>query len=362
MMRCLHNFNPGPAALPRPVLEQVQHDLLDYGGTGMSILEMSHRSPVYEQVHNEAIADLRRLLGCSADYAILFMSGGAQTQFGLVPMNLLTAGAWAQYLVTGTWSATALREAQKLGEARELWSSAATGYDRVPAPHDLQVDPQAAYLHYTSNNTIVGTQFGYIPETGDVPLVCDMSSDLLSRPLDVSRFGLLYAGAQKNLGPAGVTVVVVRQDLLERCPAHLPATLSYAQVAARNSLQNTPPVFAIYVVGLVARYLLDQGGLAAAAARNEAKARLLYDVIDASGGFYRGCAHPQSRSLMNLTCRLPSEALETRFVEASSHAGLVGLTGHRAVGGIRVSLYNAVTLASVRALAAFMQEFHHRWG
>jgi phosphoserine aminotransferase len=362
MTRCIHNFNPGPAVLPRPVLEQVQRDLLDYAGTGMSILEMSHRSPVYERIHNRTITDLRRLLACPEDYAILFMGGGAQTQFGLVAMNLLPAGGLAQYLVTGNWSATALREAQKLGDARELWSSAATGYDRVPEPHDFRVDPQAAYLHYTSNNTIVGTQFASVPDAGNVPVVCDMSSDLLSRPLDVSRLGLLYAGAQKNLGPAGVTVVVIRQDLLERCRSTLPAAMSYAQVAARNSLLNTPPVFAIYTVGLVTQYVLEQGGLAAAAARNEAKARLLYDVIDASGGFYRGCVQPQSRSLMNATFRLPSEALEARFVEASSSAGMVGLQGHRSLGGIRVSLYNAVTLDDVRALTAFMQQFQHRWG
>jgi phosphoserine aminotransferase len=362
MSRHVHNFNPGPAVLPRPVLEQAQRDLLDYAGTGMSILEMSHRSSVYERMHNQTIADLRRLLGCPEEYAILFMGGGAQTQFGLVALNLLPADGLAQYLVTGNWSATALREAQKLGDARELWSSAATGYDRVPQQHDFRVDPQAAYLHYTSNNTVVGTQFAYVPDAGSVPVVCDMSSDLLSRPLDVSRFGLLYAGAQKNLGPAGVTVVMVRQDLLERCRATLPTTLSYAQVAAKNSLLNTPPVFAVYMVGLVTQYVLEQGGLAAAAARNEAKARLLYNTLDASGGFYRGCAQPQSRSLMNATFRLPSEALEARFVEASGSAGMVGLQGHRSLGGIRVSLYNAVSLDDVRALSAFMQEFQQRWG
>jgi phosphoserine aminotransferase len=306
----VHNFNPGPAALPRPVLEQVQRDLLDFAGSGMSILEMSHRSAVYERIHNQAIADIRTLLPGSDQHAILFMGGGAQTQFALVAMNLLHQGAFAQYVITGTWSDTARREASKLGDARELWSSAATGFDRVPDPDDFKVAADAAYLHYTSNNTIVGTQYSEIPEAGSVPLVCDMSSDLLSRPIDVSRFGLIYAGAQKNLGPAGVTVVMVRRDLLERCRAGLPATLSYPEVAAKNSRLNTPPVFAIYVVGLVAIYLLARGGLPAVAAQNAKKAQLLYNTIDASQGFYRGCAQPNSRSHMNVTFCLASADLE----------------------------------------------------
>jgi phosphoserine aminotransferase len=363
MPRRVHNFNAGPAALPLPVLEQVQRDLLDFAGSGMSILELSHRSTTYEEVHHQAIADLRMLLRGSEEYAILFMGGGAQTQFALVPMNLLPATAYADYLITGPWSMTALHEAQKLAEARVLWSSANTHFDRVPTPpFDYPLDPQAAYLHYTSNNTIVGTQYAVVPEAGDVPLVCDMSSDFLSRPVEVSRFGLIYAGAQKNAGPAGVTIVVVRQDLLERCPADLPSPFSYAQVAAKNSLLNTPPVFAIYIVGLVARYLLEQGGLTAIATHNADKARLLYAAIDASAGFYRGLAQPHSRSLMNVTFRLPTPELETRFLTASSAADLIGLQGHRTAGGLRASLYNAVSLTSVQALVAFMEDFQQRWG
>ncbi len=361
-MGSVYNFNPGPAALPPAVLVQVQQELRDFQGSGMSILEMSHRSALYERVHNEAIADLRTLLGCSDDYAILFMSGGAQTQFALVALNLLPQGAFADYLITGRWSETALREARKIGDARDIWSSALSGYDRVPAPDAFQVDPDAAYLHYTSNNTIVGTQYPYVPEAGEVPLVCDMSSDILSRPLEVARFGLIYAGAQKNMGPAGVTVVIVRHDLLERSRANLPATFSYAEVARRNSLLNTPPVFAIYMVGLVAKHVLAQGGLTAMAARNAEKATLVYETIDQSGGFYRGCAQPQSRSQMNVTFRLPTPALEARFIAESTTAGFIGLQGHRSVGGIRVSLYNAVPLAAVQALVAFMQDFQQRYG
>ena len=362
MTQHVHNFNPGPAALPWPVLEQVQHDLLDFAGSGMSILEMSHRSAIYEGVHNQAIADLRTLLGCTDEQAILFMGGGAQTQFALVALNLLPPGTYAHYLVTGHWSLTALHEAQKLGEARQLWSSAATHFDHVPTPAAIHSDPHAMYVHYTSNNTIVGTQYAFVPETGTVPLICDMSSDLLSRPLAVDRFGLIYASAQKNLGPAGVTVVIVRRALLERCRADLPSTLSYAHMAAQNSLLNTPPVFAIYVVGLVAQYLLAQGGLAAMAACNAEKARWLYHTIDNSAGFYRGCAQPGSRSQMNVTFRLLTTALEEKFLTASSHAGFVGLQGHRSVGGIRASLYNAVPLSAVQALTAFMRDFQQRWG
>ncbi len=358
----VHNFNPGPAALPLSVLEQAQHDLLNFEDSGMSILEVSHRSPIYEQVHHQTIANLRTLLLCSEDYAILFMGGGAQTQFALVAMNLLATNGFAQYLVTGTWSLHALTEAQKIGDARELWSSQAAGFSLLPKVADYAVDPGAIYLHYTSNNTIVGTQFHALPEAGAVPLVADMSSDILSRPLDVSRFHLIYAGAQKNMGAAGVTVVIVRRDLLERCRAGLPSTLSYADVAAKNSLMNTPPVFAIYLVGLVTQYLIDQGGLDAIAEQNAAKAQSLYGVIDDSDGFYTGFAHPDSRSSMNVTYRLPSADLESRFIQNAAQAGMVGLKGHRSMGGLRASLYNAVTCEAVQALAEFMAHFQTQWG
>jgi phosphoserine aminotransferase len=317
---------------------------------------------VYDEIHHQTIADLRTLLDATDEHAILFMGGGAQTQFALIPMNLLPAGAHADYLVTGAWSAAALREATKLGEVRTLWSSAATGYDRVPVPGDYAVDPTAAYLHYTSNNTIMGTQFPDVPEAGAVPLVCDMSSDLLSRPITLSRFGLIYAGAQKNKGPAGVTVVIIRHDVLERCRPELPTMWSYAQIAAKNSLQNTPPVFAIYIVGLVAQHLLAQGGLATMAAYNATKAALLYTAIDASGGFYRGHAHLQSRSQMNVTFHLPTPELDALFVTHSTTADLHGLQGHTGLGGIRASLYNAVQLEAVHALVAFMHDFQQRYG
>lgn len=358
----IHNFNAGPAALPKSVLEQVQHDLLDFDGSGMSILEMSHRSAAYEAVHHQAIADLRTLLNCSDDYAILLMGGGAQTQFALVAMNLLRPGTHADYLVTGQWSEAALREAQKIGDARAAWSGASSQYSRIPLPHDYDIDATASYFHYTSNNTIVGTQFSLVPEAGDVPLVCDMSSDILSQPVDVSPFGLIYAGAQKNAGPAGVTLVIIRRDLLERSPASTPSTLSYADMSAKDSLLNTPPVFAIYIVGLVARHLIDAGGLAAMAERNAEKATQLYAALDASDGFYQGCAHLPSRSLMNVTFRLPTRELDTQFVSESEVAGFVGLQGHRSVGGIRVSLYNAIAIDSVQALVDFMAGFRQRWG
>ena len=357
----VHNFNPGPAALPLSVLEQVQRDLLDYDGTGMSILEMSHRSATYERLHHQTMADLQTLLGRTGEHAIVFMGGGAQTQFALVAMNFLTPGSYAEYLVTGVWSETALHEARQIGDARVLWSSPGTAHNRIPTPEEFRVDAGAAYLHYTSNNTIVGTQYTYVPASGAVPLVCDMSSDLLSRAVDLSRYGLIYAGAQKNLGPAGVTVVIIRRDLLERCCPGLPSTLSYAQMAAHNSLLNTPPVFAIYVMGLVAQYLLAQGGLAVVEARNRQKAALLYATLDRSEGFYRGWAQPESRSCMNVTFRLPTPALEARFVAESVPAGLIGLAGHRTIGGIRASLYNAVSIEAVRALVAFMEDFQRRY-
>ena len=358
----VYNFNAGPATLPLPVLQQVQADLLDFGGTGMSILETSHRGPVYDEIHQQAIADLRELFGGSDDHAILFMGGGAQTQFALVPMNLLPQGRHATYLETGVWGEAAREEAGKMGDARTLWSSAASGHDRVPGPDDYQVLPDAAYLHYTSNNSIMGTQYVAVPEAGEVPLVCDMSSDILSYPIDLKRFGLIYGSAQKNMGAAGVTLVVIRRDLLERCRSDLPTMLSYAGMAATNSLQNTPPVFAIYIVGLVVRRMLEQGGMAAVAAHNDEKAGLLYDAIDDSGGFYRGHAQTGSRSRMNVTFHLPSEELTALFVSEATGEGLQGLKGHQALGGIRVSLYNAVTVEAARALADFMAAFQKRHG
>jgi phosphoserine aminotransferase len=359
----VHNFGAGPAALPLSVLERMRDELLDYEGSGRSILETSHRSAPYQSVHEAAKERLRALVGGAEDHEILFMTGGARTQFSLVAMNFLAAGDRALYVTTGRWSELALAAARRQGEAREIWSSAETGHDRVPQAGELEPDSGAAYLHYTSNNTIAGTQYRETPVSGGLPLVCDMSSDILSRPLDVRPFGLIYAGAQKNLGPAGVTIVIVRRDMLARAERNadkLPDIMSYALMAAKDSLMNTPPVYAIYFVGLVLGHLEQGGGLEAAATRNQAKADRLYSLLDASDGFYRGHAQPGSRSVMNVTFRLPSAELEARFLERAEAEGLSGLKGHRSVGGIRASLYNAVEQRSVEALAQFMTDFRQR--
>jgi phosphoserine aminotransferase len=348
--------------LPLAVLEQAQRELLDFQGSGMSIIEMSHRSKMYEAVHNETIANIKTLLGIGDDYSVLFMGGGARTQFALVPMNLRAKGAFAEYAITGNWAEGAFKEAKKLGDAREIFSSAATKHDRIPEPGSLKVDPKAAFFHYTSNNTVEGTEWHYVPDTGSVPLVCDMSSDFLSRPVDAKRFGLIYAGAQKNVGPAGVVVIIIKKDLLARSAADLPEMFSYAKVEKENSLLNTPPVFAIYMVGLVAKYLLAQGGLAATEKLNREKADLLYRAIDASEGYFKPHAQKASRSLMNVTFRLASPELEEQFAGAAKKAGFEGIKGHRSVGGIRASIYNAVSLESIKAFVDFMGEFKRQHG
>lgn len=362
-MKRVHNFGAGPAALPLSVLEQVQSELLDFDHTGMSVMELSHRSPAFSAVIEEAEADLRTLLGLSADYAVLFLQGGASLQFAMVPANLRPGGSSADYVLTGNWSKAALKEAAKGGSARAVGSTEPSGFDRVPAQGEIDFDPRAAYAHFTSNNTIYGTQWRTEPEApAGVPLVCDASSDILSRPLDITRYGVLYAGAQKNLGPAGIAVVVVRRDLLERTPGGLPALMDYRLMDEKRSLYNTPPTFAVYVVGRVVRWILDHGGLEEIGQLNEAKAALLYDAIDGSGGFYRGHAQVESRSRMNVTFRLGNEELEKQFLKEAVGADLVGLKGHRSVGGLRASIYNACTIESVRALVDFMAEFQRRCG
>jgi phosphoserine aminotransferase len=359
----VHNFSAGPGVLPVHVLEQVQAELLDYRGAGMSVLEMSHRSVAFEDIVARAEADLRSLLGLSEDHAVLFLQGGASLQFAMVPMNLRAAGASADYVLTGHWSKAAFQEALKLGSARVAATTEATQFDRIPAATELRADPKAAYLHFTSNNTIYGTEwFGEPDPPAGVPLVCDASSDFLSRPLPVGKYGLIYAGAQKNLGPAGATVVVVRRDLLARGPAGLPALLDYRLLALNKSLYNTPPCFAIYVVGLVLRWLRDLGGLAAIEKQVVDKADRVYRVIDGSGGFYRGHALKEARSRMNLTFRLPSEDLEKAFVKQATAEGLDGLKGHRSVGGLRASIYNAFPESGVKALVDFMREFERTHG
>ena len=354
----IYNFNAGPAILPRPVLEQAQQELLDYQGRGMSIMEMSHRSKEYEAINGNAEAGFKRLLGLEGDaYRVLFLQGGASTQFAMVPLNFLPAGAVADYLVTGAWAEKALEEAGKLGQARAAASTSEGGYRRMPSQGEIRLSESPAYIHITSNETIQGTQWHAWPDVGDRPLVADMSSDILSRPLDAGRFALIYAGAQKNLGPAGVTVVLVRQDWLGSAAKRVPAMLSYATHAKNSSLYNTPPVFAVYMLGLVLEWIEECGGLAAMGERNRHKAATVYAAIDGSGGFYRGHAEVDSRSLMNVTFRLPSEDLEKQFAAAAAAAGMVGLAGHRSVGGIRASIYNAMSQAGCAALAEFMGEF-----
>ncbi len=356
------NFSAGPAVLPLSVLDQAQQDLISYPGAGMSVLEMSHRSAPFEKIIGEAEADLRLLLGIPSNYRILFLQGGASTQFTMVPMNLLAKGRSADYIITGVWGQGALKEAKKIGQTRVAASTEDSSFNRIPAQEELNLDPSAAYLHFTSNNTIHGTEWRDEPQTGDVPLVCDASSDFISRPLEISKYGLIYAGAQKNAGPAGVTIIIVRDDLLAKVPAGLPSMFDYRLLAEKESLYNTPPSFSIYIAGLVFKWLLNEiGGLAAVQKLNEEKAGIIYDQIDASD-FYRGHAEPSSRSLMNVTFRLPTEELEKLFAKEATAMGLDGLKGHRSVGGIRASIYNAFPKAGVIALAEFMRDFERRKG
>ena len=354
----VHNFNAGPATLPLAVLEQVQAELLDYHGTGMSLMEMSHRSAEFETLFAGIEDDLRRLANLPSDYKVLFLQGGASLQFAMLPMNLRPTGASADYLVSGVWAQTAAREAKKLGATRVAATTESTNFDRLPVYAAGDLDPKAAYLHFTANETIHGNEWPAEPQPpASVPLVCDMSSDFLSRPFEAAKYGLIYAGAQKNAGPAGVTIVIVRQDLLERVPANLPAMLDYRLQAEKGSMYNTPPTFSIYIVGLVFRWLLEMGGLLEIERRNSAKASLIYAAIDQSGGFYRPHARPEARSRMNITFRMETEELENQFAKQAKQNGLIGLKGHRSVGGLRASLYNALSLESAQALADFMGEF-----
>jgi phosphoserine aminotransferase len=359
------NFAAGPATLPLPVLEQAQRDLLSLPGIGASPLEVSHRSPWFEDVIGEAESNLRSLLTIPDSHHVVFCQGGASMQFSMIPMNLLRGeDPPAAYVITGSWSEKAMKEAEKEGVCRVVWSGKDEGFVRVPRDDELHrvLGEDLAYVHITSNETIHGVEF---PATPAVPptvrLISDSSSDFLSRPVDIPSHALLYAGAQKNAGPAGVTVAIVRDDLLARIPEGLPAVMDYRTYVENGSMYNTPPVFAIYVVMLVTRWLRDEvGGLQAQLDRNREKASLVYDVIDDSDGFYRGHAEPASRSLMNITWRLPSEELERRFIDEAAALGLVELKGHRSVGGIRASLYNAMSLAGARALADFMLAFAGR--
>jgi phosphoserine aminotransferase len=357
----IFNFSAGPAVLPLPVLEQAQRDLVALPGVGMSVMEISHRSKTFDNILATAIADLRELAGIPANYKVLMLQGGATLQFSMAPMNLLTPGATADYIDTGSWASKAAKEAKKVGTVNVTGSTKADNYNRIPAQSELTLTPGAAYVHLTTNNTIEGTEYRTLPDVGAAPLVADTSSDMLSGPIDVSRFGLIYAGAQKNLGPSGVTLVIIREDLLARSQDSLPVMMNYKVQAENNSLYNTPNTFGIYILGLTLKWLKSLGGLPAIAAINERKAATLYAEIDRTG-FYRGTAQKESRSLMNVTFRLPSEELEGAFVKEATAQGLDGLKGHRSVGGMRASIYNAFPEEGVEALVAFMREFERTRG
>ena len=362
MTERIYNFGAGPAVLPEPVLEEAQRDLMALPGVGMSVLEISHRSKAFDEIIGGCEADIRKLAGISSDYRVLFLQGGASLQFSMVPMNLMPPGGKADYIVTGSWSKKAVKEAQKSGAAQIACTTEADNFNRIPQQPEFKLDPSAAYVHFTSNETIHGVEWKREPETGSVPLVCDASSDIFSRPIAVGKYALIYAGAQKNLGPSGVTLVILRGDLLERVPKNLPTMLDYRVQAENKSLYNTPPVFGVYIMRLVMKWLLDRGGLEAIGRENAGKAKLLYDALDASGGYFRPHVKPDSRSNMNVTFRLPSEELEKKFVEEARAAKLDGLKGHRSVGGIRASLYNAFPKAGVEALVSFMEEFARQNG
>ena len=353
------NFSPGPAVLPLEVLERAQAELVALPGVGMSVLEISHRSPPFDRILEDTLQGLRDLLAIGADHEVILLQGGASLQFSMVPMNLLRGqpGA-ADYILTGTWGTTGAKEARREGRVHVAWDGSATQYDRLPAAGEITLSPAPAYVHITSNETIQGVQWKHDPAVGSAPLVCDCSSDFLSRPIDVARYGLIYACAQKNAGIAGVTAVIIRKDLLERSRDDLPTMLDYRTFVTNGSRPNTPPVFAVNILGLVCNWIRDRmGGLAGMHRHNTAKAKLLYDVLDGSGGFYSGHARPDCRSDMNVTFRLPDEQLEKEFVKAATGHGLVDLKGHRSVGGIRASIYNAMPVEGVTALRDFMLDF-----
>jgi phosphoserine aminotransferase len=357
----VYNFSAGPAVLPLPVLEEARRDLVALPGVGMSVMEISHRSKAFDEIIQGAEADMRKLGGIPDNYKVLFLQGGASLQFSMVPMNLLTPGSTADYIVTGDWGKKALKEAKKVGATKVAGSTETGNFKRVPRQNELSLTPGAAYVHMTSNETIHGTQWHSLPDVGDAPLVSDSSSDIFSRPIDISKYGLIYAGAQKNLGPSGVTVVIVRDDLLSRSADTLPSMLNFKTEAENGSLYNTPACFGIYILRLVLKWLAGLGGLAAIAKINERKAKVLYDELDRTE-FWKPHADRDSRSLMNVTFRLPTEDLEKLFVKESTAAGFDGLKGHRSVGGLRASIYNAFPEQGIMDLVGFMREFEKRHG
>ncbi|NLL21290.1 MAG: 3-phosphoserine/phosphohydroxythreonine transaminase [Firmicutes bacterium] len=362
MVYRIYNFNPGPATLPLPVLEKVQKELLNYRGTGMSILETSHRSKEFGEIVEAAEKQLLELYQLSEDYRVLFLQGGASLQFAMVPLNFLSPQTSADYIITGSFATKAYEEAERITQVNIAASTKNNNYRNIPRQEEIKFSPSSAYVHLTSNNTIYGTQWQYIPDCGEIPLVADMSSDILSRKIEMNKFSLVYAGAQKNLGPAGITAVIIKKEMLEKASETIPAMLSYKVHAKAKSLYNTPTTFAIYILELVLQWIKEKGGLQAVENTNREKCSLIYRVIDKSGGFYRGHAAPEDRSMMNVTFRLPNDDLEKDFVEGAAKEGLSGLKGHRSVGGIRASIYNAMPLEGCEALAQFMEDYLKRNG
>lgn len=358
----VHNFSAGPATLPVPVLEKARDELLSLNGLGMGVMEISHRSKAFADVLDRAESGLRNLLAVPQNYRILFLQGGASMQFAMVPMNFLPAGGSADYVVTGTWGRKAAHEAEKSGPVNIVWSGLENGFRTIPSQVEIDPTGSAAYIHYTSNETIEGVEFNYDLEAGHVPVVCDASSNILSKPVDISRSAIIYAGAQKNIGPSGVCVVIIRDDMLERVPDRQFSAFDYRAMAQAGSILNTPNTWGIYLVSLVCEWLAEQGGVEGIARFNKEKARLLYGAIDASDGFYAGHASHAARSLMNVTFRLRTMELDATFAADAEAVGLSGLKGHRSLGGIRASIYNAFPLEGVRALVEFMSEFKRRNG
>ncbi len=358
----IYNFSAGPAVLPVEVLEKAQSEMLSLNGIGMSVMEISHRSKHFAPILEGAKSGIRELLGVPENYKILFLQGGASLQFSMIPMNFLGADETADYIVTGAWGKKALKEAKRCGNAETIFSSADSGFKSIPAQDELNFSPNARYVHYTSNETIEGVEFKYDLDGKGTPVVCDASSNILSKPIDVEKYALIYAGAQKNIGPSGVTLVIIRDDLTEQVPENQHSMLDYRALAENDSMLNTPNTWGIYIINLVCEHIKEHGGLAAMERKNGEKAKILYDAIDSSDGFYRGHAEKSARSLMNVTFRLPSEELEKQFATEATAQNLDGLKGHRSVGGIRASIYNAFPKEGVEALVEFMKDFSNKNG
>lgn len=357
MEKRIYNFSAGPAVLPEEVLKEAQENLMSLPGVGMSVMEISHRSKTFDDIIGNAQVDIRKLLNISDDYAILFLQGGASLQFSMVPMNIMPPKNKADYIVTGSWSKKAVKEAKRVGSVNIAATSEETVFNKIPKQKEIKLDAEAAYVHFTSNNTIYGTQWKKEPETGNVPLVCDASSDIFHKKIDVNKYGIIYAGAQKNMGPSGVVLVILRKDLLERSSDDLPTMLNYKTHVEKDSMFNTPNTFGVYIIGLVAKWLLNMGGLDKMYEINKNKAQLLYDLIDSSNDYYKGHAEKDSRSLMNVTFNLATEDLEKKLIADALSAGFSGLKGHRSVGGLRASIYNAFPTKGVEDLVGFMKDY-----